>query len=199
MSPSPSAEAQTDGRKARGQASRRKLVAAMIALVKEGKVAPTAEQVATRAEVGLRTVFRHFDDMESLYREISTEVMQLITPQMNKPFKAEDWRGRLDEVIERRSKMFEAILPFRIATEALRHTSPTLQQNQALLVQLQDTLLRRVLPEALQQDPVLFAALNLVLGAGTWQQLRVEQKLDKVTARRTMTLLVHGLLAQQLQ
>jgi hypothetical protein len=95
--------------------------------------------------------------------------------------------------------MFEAILPFRIATEALRHTSPTLQQNQALLVQLQATLLRRVLPEALQQDPVLFAALNLVLGAGTWQQLRVEQKLDKVTARRTMTLLVHGLLAQQPQ
>jgi len=45
----------------------------------------------------------------------------------------------------------------------------------------------------------LFAALNLVLGAGTWQQLRVEQKLDKVTARRTMTLLVHGLLAQQPQ
>jgi len=199
MSPSPSAEVPTDGRKARGQASRRKLVAAMIALVKEGKVAPTAEQVATRAEVGLRTVFRHFDVKERASREISTEVMQLITPQINQPFKGESWRERLDEVIERRSKMFEAILPFRIATETLRHTSPTLQQNQALLVQLQDTLLRRILPEALQQDPVLFAALNLVLGAGTWQQLRVEQKLDKVTARRTMTLLVHGLLAQQPQ
>jgi AcrR family transcriptional regulator len=199
MSQSPSAEVLSDGRKARGQASRRKLVAAMIALVKEGSVAPTAEQVAGRAAVGLRTVFRHFADMESLYREISTEVMQLITPQLNTPFKAADWRGRLDEMIERRSRLFEAVLPFRIATETLRHSSPTLQQNQVLLVQLQDQLLRRVLPETLQQDVAVFGALNLALSIGTWQQLRLEQQLDQATARRVMTLLVRGLIAEQAQ
>jgi AcrR family transcriptional regulator len=199
MSQSPNAEVPSDGRKARSQASRRKLVEAMIALVKEGSVAPTAEQVASRAAVGLRTVFRHFADMESLYREISTEVMRLITPQLSTPFKAADWRGRLDEMIERRSNLFEAILPFRIATETLRHSSPTLQQNQALLVQLQGNLLRRVLPEALQQDVVVLAALNLALGIGTWQQLRLEQHLDQATARRVMTLLVHGLIAEQPQ
>jgi AcrR family transcriptional regulator len=197
MSQSPNAEVSTDGRKARGQASRRKLVAAMMVLVEEGNVVPTAEQVASRAAVGLRTVFRHFDDMESLYREIATEVMKLITPQINKPFKAVDWRERLDEVIERRSDLFETILPFRIATETLRHTSPTLQQNQVLFVQLQGNLLRRFLPEALQQNVALFNALNMVLSISTWQQLRLEQKLDKVTARQTVSVIVRGLIAQQ--
>ena len=87
-----------DGRRARGQANRNKLVAAMIELVREGSIAPTAEQVAARANVALRTVFRHFDDMESLYREIDTEIMQLITPLISTPFKTTDWRGRLSAV-----------------------------------------------------------------------------------------------------
>lgn len=197
MSQIPGADALTDGRKARGQVSRRKLVAAMIALVKENSVAPTAEQVSARAAVSLRTVFRHFDNMESLYREISVEIIKLTTPEMSKPFKATDWRGRLDEVIERRAKLFEIILPFRTATEALRQTSPTLQHNHELLEQLQSSLLRQLLPEALQHDTVWFAALNMAMSITTWQQLRLEQKLDTVTARRAITMLVHGLVASQ--
>ena len=70
MPESKTQKTRTDGRRARGHVSRSRIVAAMIELVREGCVAPTAEQVALRADVGLRTVFRHFDDMESLYREI---------------------------------------------------------------------------------------------------------------------------------
>lgn len=185
-----------DGRKARAQASRRKIIAAMVDLVREGIVAPTAEMVATRAGVGLRTVFRHFDDMESLYREISTEVMQLVTPLLAQPLQSQHWRERLQEVIERRAHLFEAILPFRIATETLRHTSATLQRNQALLIGLQDSLLRRVLPAEIQQDAALFAALSLALSASAWQQLRQEQQLPPDAARQAVTLTVHALTAR---
>jgi len=197
MSQSSSSDAPIDGRKARGEMNRRKLVAAMIALVKENSVAPTAEQVSARAAVSLRTVFRHFDNMESLYREISVEVIKLATPEMVKPFKATDWRERLDELIERRTKLFEIILPFRIATEALWQSSPILQSNHEMLEQLQSSLLRQLLPEALQQNIVLFASLSMVLSISSWQQLRMEQKLDMATARRVMTSLVHGLVAAQ--
>lgn len=197
MSQSFSSDTPIDGRKARGEMNRRKLVAAMIALVKENSVAPTAEQVSARAAVSLRTVFRHFDNMESLYREISVEVIKLVTPEMVKPFKATDWRERLDELIERRTKLFEIILPFRIATEALWQSSPILKSNHEMLELLQSSLLRQLLPEALQQDIVLFASLSMVLSISSWQQLRLEQKLDMATARRVMTSLVHRLVADQ--
>ena len=64
----------TDGRKLRSQDSKRRIVAAMLELVREGRIAPTAEEVANRAEVGLRTVFRRFKDMESLYAEMAVAI-----------------------------------------------------------------------------------------------------------------------------
>ena len=176
----------SDGRRARGQLSRSKIVAAMIELVREGTVAPTAEQVASRAEVGLRTVFRHFDDMESLYREINTEIMQLITPLMSKPFSSDDWRERLSEAVERRCGLFESILPFRIATEAMRHQSNFLRENMLRMMQVQDSLLRRLLPAELSKDNARMAALNLIMSVDAWKQLRVEQCLDIAAAKQAI-------------
>ena len=63
-----------DGRRRRGQDNKARIVAAMLEMVREGELAPSAEQVAARADVGLRTVFRHFQDMDSLYREIGAVV-----------------------------------------------------------------------------------------------------------------------------
>lgn len=186
MNSAEASKAPVDGRRARGQANRNKLVAAMIELVREGSIAPTAEQVAARANVALRTVFRHFDDMESLYREIDTEIMQLITPLISSPFKATDWRGRLGESVERRATLFETILPFRIATEALRHQSAFLQEKQQVMMQMQNATLQRILPKAALENPSTLAAMNLLLSINAWQQLRLDQGLEHQMAKQVM-------------
>jgi len=62
---------ETDGRRRRSADSRARIVAAMLELTRESALVPGAEQVALRAGVGLRTVFRHFQDMDSLYSEIA--------------------------------------------------------------------------------------------------------------------------------
>ena len=67
----PASNGVIDGRLHRSMATRRKIVTALETLIRAGTLSPTAEQVAVQAQVGLRTVFRHFDDMETLYREIS--------------------------------------------------------------------------------------------------------------------------------
>jgi AcrR family transcriptional regulator len=175
-----------DGRRARGQANRSKLVSAMIELVREGTIAPTAEQVALRAKVALRTVFRHFDDMESLYREINTEILQLIIPLISTPFASTDWRGRLDETVERRARLFETIMPFYVATTALRHQSPYLQANQQSMMELQKASLLRVLPQSIIEDAAILSALNLLLSVTAWQQMRLEQGLDPDSARQVL-------------
>ena len=51
----------------RGERSRQRIVAALFDLVGAGVLQPTAQQVAARAGVGMRTVFRHFSEMETLY------------------------------------------------------------------------------------------------------------------------------------
>ena len=65
------AEPAPDGRLQRSERSRQAIVQALLGLVGEGVLEPTAEQVAARADVGIRTVFRHFSDMESLFAEMS--------------------------------------------------------------------------------------------------------------------------------
>ena len=69
--------AHSDGRVRRGERSRGAIVEALHALIGAGDLAPTAQQVAERAGVGLRSVFRHFRDMESLFAEVDALVTEM--------------------------------------------------------------------------------------------------------------------------
>ena len=57
-----------DGRNLRSIKSQQMIVDALIKLVKEGNFEPTAQKVADESGVGIRTVFRQFDDMENLLK-----------------------------------------------------------------------------------------------------------------------------------
>ena len=61
-----SAEPTIDGRRARRHRSRDLAVDALLDLLGEGVLRPTAQQVAERSGVSLRSIFRIFDDVESL-------------------------------------------------------------------------------------------------------------------------------------
>ena len=168
---------QVDGRRARGADNRRKIVDALLRLVEAGDASPSAERVAAEAGVGLRTVFRHFSDMDSLYASISARVTAEIRPLIDRPFAASDWKGRLDELIERRVEMFERLLPFKIAGDGHRLGSVFLTEEHKDIVQLQAKALRQVLPEKVSADKARFAALDLLLSFDAWKRLRHDQRL----------------------
>ncbi len=177
-SPKPS----TDGRRRRSEQSRDKIVAAMLALIEEGALTPSAEAVAARAGVGLRSVFRRFKDMESLYHEITLTLSrgyELWTV----PFESSDWRGMLAETMDRRFTAFERLLPFRRAANAHRHESPMIQAEHDRILAMTRAQLASVLPPKIARDQEMFETLDLLLSVDSWQRLRDIQKLDAVTAR----------------
>ncbi|MEL0137982.1 MAG: helix-turn-helix domain-containing protein, partial [Halieaceae bacterium] len=57
----------SDGRRQRSERSQVAIVEAALALMDEGVLVPTAQQIADRAGVGIRSFFRHFTDMDSLF------------------------------------------------------------------------------------------------------------------------------------
>jgi AcrR family transcriptional regulator len=179
-----------DGRRQRAETSRRAIVAAMLALVREGAVTPAAEEVAKRANVGLRTVFRHFENMESLYREMSAAMLAEIVPLAERPFAARAWRGILDEMVERRAEIFERILPFKIASDVHRHKSPFLEAEAQRIVAAQRKTLAAVLPKSLRDDGIRLEGLDLVLSFDSWRRLRKDQKLSARHARTVIGELV---------
>ena len=149
----------------------------MLALVEEGAISPGAEDVAHRAAVGLRSVFRHFKDMDSLYAEMAVRLSRVYEAALQ-PFQADGWRGQLSEAIERRIDIFERLLPFKRAADAHRHESPVLAANHAASLALMRARLKPLLPERLQEDPIALETLDMLLSVDTWVRLRVEQKLD---------------------
>ena len=63
-----------DGRILRSVKSQKLIVEACIKLYKGGNFEPTAQQVADESGVGIRTVFRLFDDMENLLKSVDAEM-----------------------------------------------------------------------------------------------------------------------------
>lgn len=185
----------SDGRRLRGQDNRARIVDAMLELIREGELAPGAEQVAARAEVGLRTVFRHFQDMDSLYREMSGAIETTLRTIIDRPFQSADWRVQLMELAGRRARAFETIAPYKRAGDARRHRSPFLQADAMRLTRTLREILMGVLPTEISGRPEVLEALDLLLSFETWSRLRREQGLEPAAAQA----LIEGLVTRTIR
>jgi AcrR family transcriptional regulator len=190
------AAAKTDGRLNRSIVTRKKIVDALTALIYEGFLSPTADQVAARADVGLRTVFRHFDDMDSLYREISMNLDGLVMPLIHTRLAGPTWRDRLLQTIPLRAGIFDRVAAIHLAAQVHRHESAFLTRNLTESATMQRELLRGLLPDTVAQDALLFDALDVALSIEAWIRLRREQGLSAEAAQavmhRTVAALITG-------
>ncbi len=173
---------ETDGRRRRGQDNRARIVSAMLDIIRTGDLSPSAEQVADRADVGLRTVFRHFKDMDSLYREMSVAIEGELRAIVDAPFRSVHWQDRIVELVDRRAVAFEKISPFKRASESIRHRSRFLDGDSSRLVIVLRAILERELPEAVWTDPIQVETLDLLLSFEAWSRLRREQGLSTAQA-----------------
>lgn len=166
-----------DGRRQRADANKRRIALAMLDLVRTGETAPSADRVAEAAGVGRRTVFRLLNDMEGVYREMHAVMVERLAPTFAAPLKATAWRGKLDELIERRARMFEEMLPIKTAADAIRLNSPFLQGEHKKLTLAQREAVLAVLPASVTAQAELVEALDLTLSFEAWRRLRYEQRL----------------------
>jgi len=171
-----------DGRRRRSQTSRDRIVAAMLELVAEGRITPSADEVAARAKVGLRTVFRHFADMESLYAALTHTLAEQYEMWLI-PFESSDWRAQMVEMVERRTATYERLLPFKRAGDAHRHMSPAMQDHYAHILDVMRQRLRALVPTSIAADAPRFETIDLMLSFAVWQRLRDEQNLPVARAR----------------
>lgn len=182
----PQEDDETDGRRRRGNTSRARIVEAMLTLVREGNPSPGAARVAELAGVGLRTVFRHFEEMDSLYREMAETIQSHVLPALFRPYSAAGWRERLYELIDRRVEVYEFIMPFKISGELRRFQSPYIARDSEQHLEMEKASLEAVLPREIVDDTSLLSALLTLSGFQAWRVLRSDLKLDVAEARSAM-------------
>ncbi len=183
----PEIETSADGRVRRGARNREQILDALYALIQSGEIQPTAEQVARKAGVGARTVFRHFEDMERLNAEMSMRVERSVWPL----FEAPPIRGSLEErvraLVKQRVQLWEKIAPFRRSGMAWEGRSEVLRKNRLRMNRLmRGSLVEALGPEIEPGPDALLEALDLLLSFETWERLRAEQRLGRTRATQVV-------------
>ena len=185
-----------DGRQQRAERSREAIVSALFALVGEGVLQPTAQQVAERADVGLRTVFRHFEDMDALFATMAARLSADALPSFTEPRSGAPLAARTEELVGRRARLFERIAPYKRSANVQRWRSPFLGSRHARLVRQLRADLERALPELAALPAETVAAVELVTSFEAWDRLRSDQRLSRKQAEATLLGALRALLAR---
>jgi AcrR family transcriptional regulator len=186
-----------DGRLLRGERSRQQIVDALLKLIRAGDMNPGAAQVAEAANVSLRTVFRHFEEMDSLRMEMTAQMEAKIRPILQEPFESDDWRGRLSELIARRARIYEYVMPVKVAASLRRFSSSYLMQDYEKFLVMERAGLNAVLPKAIASNNVLFSAIEMAASFEAWRRMRQDQGLSPAQAERVLRFTVEKLVGDR--
>ena len=98
-----------DGRINRSKTTLNKIVAATISLLRKnnnGQI-PTAQEIAVKSGVGIRTVFRHIDDMEGLIEEVNRRYLNDLESYIEKNNPKQNSKDqRIEHVIKERFYLY---------------------------------------------------------------------------------------------
>lgn len=192
-------EREQDGRHERARRNREAVIDAMLALVRETEEKPTPEEVADRAGVSRRTVFRLFEDLEALNvactERQQAEVLSRYPPPMDAEAALEE---RIDAVVQHRSSVYEHIMPLRRATERFRRDSPTVEQSvrtsRKQMRQHLGFLFANELDECGKDRDERLHSVELVTSWDAWRQLRDEQGCSVAEGRKVLRHLLRSTL-----
>jgi TetR/AcrR family transcriptional regulator of autoinduction and epiphytic fitness len=183
-----------DGRLARGLRTRATIVQAAVTLIDAGDIHPATSDVASRAGVALRTVFRHFGDVEGLFCEVAyrtatryQDLVPLLPP-------SGPVASRILATCRQRRRLFEVIGPvLRVAqdkTEGSRRFDRALIQHRArLLHQLTRTLGPEIDAHGSEIE-VRLETLTVATGWQNWNLLRLDIGHSASSAERLLAFTV---------
>jgi len=183
-----------DGRAERTARSRARMLDAFFALIGEGEVTPTAQQIAERANVGIRTVFRHFSEMETLFAEIDEMIRKEAGPYLFCKPSTGSVQQRATQLLHGRIRGFERFAPYLRATRVNRWRSNFLEASYARFVLDQRTALLEWLPELARAPQAASDAVELAVSFESWDRLRNEQGLGSARTQAALERTLHALL-----
>lgn len=191
-------EAPVDGRTLRAARTRTAIVDALLSLIDEGDLQPTAGRIAERAGISLRLIYHHFGDLESLFRAAANREAERLAGLGEPIDPALPLAARIDSMVEQRARQLEMIAPVRRASLLQEPFSDELRVARDAFYAIGEQLVLEVFGgdiDALpaERRPAVRDALPTVLAWGTWNDLRqTGRSVDQAAAavRETLTALL---------
>lgn len=183
-----------DGRRKRSERSRAAIITATLNLIDNGNFVPTARQIAEEAGIGLRSFFRHFDDMEALMDTIDQHMRGYYEPLFVRPFKDGTLEERIEDIVIDRSEAYERLKKLMMTSQAQLWRSEVMQKNYARNQKGLRKHLEKWLPELKSQNPANREAAHAAASFENWHRLRQHQGLNLSDARMAMIVAITSLL-----
>ena len=188
-----STNAAPDGRRQRSERSKQAIIEAILEMIGEGILIPTAQQISDRAGVGIRSVFRHFEVMESIFI-MADETRRA---RYEDDFLGGDRQGGIEErilhMVEHRAKGYELHGNVMLSTQAQRWRYTTLRKNYGRYQRGLRKNLEDWLPELAALDSSTREAVDGIASFEFWNRLRDYQGLSKKAAIDVVVKLLNGL------
>jgi len=194
MSDSTSIPAKVDGRRLRSDRSRQVIVEAMLQLINEGNLVPTAQQIANHAKVGIRSVFRHFEDMEAIFATADQIWREGFTGKSTTVDPGLPLAQRITWAVKEIQGHYEDNGNILKSTATRRWRSAFLKQNYAKHQSRMRTDISNALPEIgslpVSQQEAIFGIMSFEY----WDRLRDHQSLSIDDSRALITELLQALI-----
>ena len=169
------------GRRARSEPRKLEIFAATLALMEVGKLIPPAQHIADWGGGAIRSFFRHFEDMETLFATIDEQIRD----STEALFLGGDRDGTLEErilhAIERYGEGYEKQRNMILSTSAQLWRSETLSRNYARYQRGLRKDLDDWLPELKQLARSQREAVDAIASFEMWHRLRYHQGLSKLS------------------
>lgn len=174
----------SDGRRQRTERSRKAMIDAALALIQEGHFAPTAREISERAGVGIRSFFRQFEDMDSLFLAVDAQISESVVDSfLNRGNREGPLKERLESLIATYTEAFERHSNLLAATKSLRWTSKVLRDNYARYQLLSLKNKEAWIPEFESLSAEERQLADAYLSFEMWHRLREIQGLSVTDAR----------------
>ena len=168
-----------DGRFARSQKTKDAIVKALLKLLRNTPF-PTAEQVAKESKIGLRTVYRQFNDMESIYLSLHEECMHSLGQMFDSDVDLDkSFKERVNFAISERLSIYEEYETLFIATISNSARLPTLVNQVAESYQIMRERFIEIVPEIKNLSTIKSDLLFARITFPPWFSLRKLLKHDQ--------------------
>ena len=169
----------TDGRSARAARTRDAVVDALLSLLDDGNLRPTAREVAQRAGVSLRSVYVHFDDLDDLFTAAAHQHFERVRGLIERIPDHGPLEVRLDLFTRQRARIHEASAQVRRAAVLQEPFSNALAEVLALARTLSRAEIELVFADEIgrragDDRTRAVVELDLLSSASTWETLRVQ-------------------------
>ncbi|MEZ5165398.1 MAG: TetR/AcrR family transcriptional regulator [Acidimicrobiales bacterium] len=189
-----------DGRRARRDQNRERVVDALLELYREGDLQPSVTDVAERSGVSHRSVFRYFEDLDELHR-VTVERHYLAVRDLLHI--SEIGRGplrrRIDTIVESRLRLYDVAAPVARVGHMKAPVEPVLAAHLAEMAALSvEQVAEHFAPELgrLPSDrrAAVAEAVALALSMDSMEVLRHTRRLSRDRAAAAMTAILVGVL-----